>query len=465
MHEWSNPHSTSSADHLETAKKSLDRLLKFGEGWRDGEIVVRLARSHQNPQAEIRVGKESLEATCQVKHEEVSHRLVHWSARRKLAAWLGQIKSMDLFLQFVALANFRRLINSRSVQMEGDWLSDAHTFLQESPPVSGFLGNLHQRMVAIYEWAQERERATVLSDDAAPPFKQQEKEVLKRISDVPNGVGLALRLMLVGCALLWLILAPIWASAGVDRQRDILNTASLISGVFFLLISAAGIGHWLFFRWRALCAVERIRHCVHASFQAQLSGILAGTLNRAGKRIATQANEWLVRFASLAEKLGNDRKIGHRAEPKNSNPFFPKDCLASILQDRLESLVQATHERFVGEWAKQPDCFFAPEQWRNMLIEASRQVSREAIDKLTHMECLKARKPSAQELSFLLADLCHEARMPSLEIVPPPNPPPVLLVGHGDELPLPQKMSDVQVRGVPTSKLLAVSVMPCPVHC
>ena len=320
-------------------------------------------------------------------------------------------------------------------------------------------------MLTLHEWATDRERATVIGDDAAPSFKQQEKEVLRRISDVPNGAGLALRLMLIGCGLLWLILAPIWASAGAGWQRDGLYTASLISGVFFLLISVAGIGHWLYFRWRALRAVERTRHSVHSSFESQLSGILAGVLNRAGKRIATQANDWLLGFASLAEKLGDGRKIGQTAEPKNGNHFFPKDCLASILQDQMQSLVKATHQLFVGQWAKQSDTFFAPEKWRATLIEAARQVSKEAIDRLTHMECLKARKPSAQELSFLLADLCHEARMPSLEIVPPSNPPPALLVGHGDEFPFPQKMSDVQVREVPTSKLLAVSVIPCPVQC
>ena len=458
LHEWQKPHSISlTEDRLETAKNSLDRLLRFAEGWRDGQVVVGSARSHKNLRAVIRVGKESFEATCQVKHEAGSHELLHCSARRKLAGWLGQIKSMDIFLRFVALANFRRLINSRSAQMETDWLSDARTFLRESQSVCGFLGNLHQRMLRLLEWAKDRERATVLGDEAALSFKQQEKEVLKRISDVPNGVGLALRLMLVGCGLIWLILLPAWPSAGAGWQRDLLNTASLISGAFFLTISTVGIGHWFFFRWRAFRAVEQTRRIVQSSFQSQLCGILAGALNRAGKRIAAQSSEWLEGFTRLAERLGNARKGGRDAEPKNSNPFFPKSCFASILDNQMESLVQATHERFVSQWTEQPEAFFAAEKWSKIVAEAARQVSREALDKLTYMECLNARKPSAQEVGFLLADLCYEARMPSLEVVPQPNPPPALLVGLGDAS---YRMPDVQIREMPTSKLLAVSVIP-----
>jgi len=458
LHEWRKPCSISLiGDSLESAKKSLDRLLRFGEGWRDGEVVVRPARSHQDPQTVIHVGKESLEVTCQVKDDGDSHEIVHGSARHKLAVWLGQSKSLDLFLRFVALANFRRLINSRSAQLEADWTSDAWAFLRTRQPVRGYLGNLHKRMLGLLEWAKERERATVIGDDTTPSFKQQEKEVLKRISAVPNGVGLALRLMLVGWGLTWLILSPVWASAGAGWQHDILNAASLISGAFFLIISTAGIGHWLYFRWRALRAVEQARHIVLAGFQAQLCGILAGAFNRAGKRIAAQANEWLVGFTGIAEKLGNEGETGHAAEPKNDNPFFPKGCLVSILDNQIESLVQATHERFVSQWAEQPESFFAQEKWRKMLAEVARQVSREALDKLTYTECLKARNPSAQELSFLVADLCHEARMPSLEIGPLPNPPPALLVGLEDA---PDRLPDVQVRELTTPKLLAVSVIP-----
>jgi len=147
LNEWTKPCSGPRiGDTLEPAKTSLDRLLRYGEGWRIDEVIVRSVRTHQIPWSAIRVGKEVLEPTCQVKDDNHSREIVNGSARHKLAAWLGHVKSMDVFLRFVALVNFRRLITSRSAQIDTDWLSNAHAFLRLRQPVNGFLGKLRIRM-------------------------------------------------------------------------------------------------------------------------------------------------------------------------------------------------------------------------------------------------------------------------------------------------------------------------------
>ena len=460
LQEWQKPHTSSPPVVMESAKDSLELLLKPGTGWNQATSIYQPFEQTESGLPQILVGAEVVEIQPVAEDHPAPRRLEGYSARRKLAALLAAVKSLHLFLNFSALANIRRLAESRENKMESAWLKGAGSILRQPAPAHAFLSGLRNRLVTILKWANEREAARVVTDSGDLCFPSHEQQATRKILDVPSTGGVLLRLLLIGCGLGWLVVGPIWASPMSNWQREVVNGAAMLSIGSFVVIALATAGHWFYFHFRALRAVEQLREHVMGSFAFGVASIAAGCLNRVASRMTQTAQKWVEDFEAMTELLRETTLSVELPEPCNRNPFFPGGSLDSILSVRLRALTEQVHMACLERWSSQAEFVFDPVAWRRNLLANASATAGEALGTLTFADCIAARKPSSQELQHLSSDLCREARMPSLDIEPPSNPSPVLLVGDGSLFKGLEGIVAIEVRNVPLQRILAVAVIP-----
>jgi hypothetical protein len=461
LREWNaNATCLESATPFEPALSSLKFLVPNATGQSTPDYTVAPADSSwETPR--ISVGDESFSVSGEFTALSCRRPERRQGSRAQLLSWLSAIKGLASFLGFSTVPNLKQLLDHNAPTQGSRWLQAAKDFLGQPANVSGFLATLRSRLEQTATWAAQRLNSSLEDSNPSGDFRHCECAALAKISGIPSPAGLLLRLILIGLALGSMAMFPLWPPASVHTwQTELAHRIAWGSAASFVLMSLFAAGCWYYSAWRALQAVVQARTAVIQKHLSTVAGLIVGAVAENGRRLSEDVAKWGKAFDELRRTLEDDTRNPAEIKVPNKNSFFPDATLDTLCLKRLPVIVAQAHKSFLADFDASTLTTFQVEQWRQALAKTVHKVAHAEVNQLTFAEWMTELNPTSEQKKHLTEDLVREARLPSLNMRQPANPPPVLFVGAHDLATHNRGLGHITSFDSGQHSLVAVAVIP-----
>ena len=325
--------------------------------------------------------------------------------RRSLARFLSQVKDSHYFLKLVTLRHTTKWISGKITELSNLLLPQMrlHTMLPNSP--DSLLHVCSQKLSHCEQYARDLEGVRTEAP-GLPSFEDGASSSVRRISAIPSGSGMALRLAIIGVGCGWLILSPmVWGSILNPFNNPILWKISFAMVTFLILLTGATLAWYFYVRLRALRSIEILKVNSLKLHLADVVGALVHAIKSTGKTLLEKIMIWRESFDELKRHI-EIWQPSPASSAINLEPLFSEKSSHELLTaDRRKLMLEKIHERFcvaisLGDWPR-----FDAKLWKSTLLECAMTASREALASLSVLDWIVAEKPADHQKKARLESL------------------------------------------------------------
>ena len=325
--------------------------------------------------------------------------------RRALARFLSKVKDSHYFLQLVTLRHTKKWITGNTGGLSDLLLPQMrlHTTLPDSP--DSLLQVCSQKLAHCEEYARDLEGSQT-DAHRLPSFADGAKSSVRRISAIPNVLGLALRLALISIGLSWLIISPIvWGAITNPFTHPVLSKVSFGALAFLGVLTALAIVYYLYAQFRALRSIEVLQDNSLKLHLADVVSVLIHMVKSTGKKLLARILDWRTSFDKMKRGI-ETWEPSLAAGANDREPFFSDRCGDVLLtESRRKVLLQAIHDPFCVAIASADWPRFDGEQWKKTLLECAASASHEALAARPILDWITAERPPDHQKKARLESL------------------------------------------------------------
>ena len=325
----------------------------------------------------------------------------------------------------------------------------------------GALDSLGKRLADCAGYASDLLSARSQPARTRQSLAQAVAKAERQIAVIPNWQAGLLRFGLVAVGLIWLCIGSmVWPGQPGSSFPDGTGWVSFCSAVFLVLLLAAVLGQWWYWRIRAWRAVERVRQLIVADHLARIGAAVTSHVCNLGQAVRERLRPWQKALTAMQNEL-RDQPLPP-ASRANDNLRFTDKALKTLLGERLDALAQAV-QRAVrdelhhhGDWPQ-----FAAANWLALLRAQSLAQVTPLLEQLTYDDWVHAQGLAMDERVQLLGNLVLEARRPAWCLRPGASAV-LCLARAGDWQGCSGRHDELEFHNLDWREILAVSPMSLP---